>query len=496
MRGGIFVSSVLSAFAIVNTAAGAEPVLHGIPYKPDPPPAIDGRLDEWENVPNAYTIRTREQVAHGEKAWKSPEDLSAKVWLAWRGEYLYLAADVTDDRHVQNQRGRDIWRGDHVELYLDAAPDLEPQRNAWGQGQIQMGFSPGNLQHTGDPLTDIPPEAVVFTPEGSSAEGVLVAAQKTEKGYALEAAVPWALIARLAKTPDLKPSAGMSLNLEVGISDTDGPEPAQEKLMTILTTPWGRQRSRLLVAALAPTNGKPPIVVRGVDLDKGRNVAPRQNAQLRFQGLPTPEGKEAILVLKARMDTPRPAGWCSGMRLLLNGQKVDPGRLINRQRTETCVDGHVMNSSAQRLFNVVYAPDFHATERSSQYALRNGAKPCLFELRVTDLLRAGDNTLVIENTVRPEINRTLAVADIRLETRTPVRPKVKRPAPTGPLAAVVPEREHKVPYRLARLPKAALELSLGSETFCIQSEFSTPRPAWVKGSNRYFDHQRKIESAG
>ncbi len=78
-------------------------------------------------------------------------------------------------------------------------------------------------------------------------------------------------------------------------------------------------------------------MVRGVDLDKGRNVAPRQNAQLRFQGLPTPEGKEAILVLKARMDTPRPAGWCSGMRLLLNGQKVDPQRLMNRQRAETCV---------------------------------------------------------------------------------------------------------------------------------------------------------------
>ena len=248
------------------------------------------------------------------------------------------------------------------------------------------------------------------------------------------------------------------------------------------------------MAALAPTNGKLPIVVRGVDLDKGRNVAPRQNAQLRFQGLPTPEGKEAILVLKACMVTPRPAGWCSGMRLLLNGQKVDPQRLINRQRTETCVDGHVMNSSAQELFNVVYAPDFHATERSSQYALRNGTKPCLFELRVTDLLRAGDNTLIIENTVRPEINRTLAVADIRLEPRTPVRPKVKRPAPSGPLAAVVPSASIRFPIGSRGLPKAALELSLGSETFRIQSEFSTPRPAWVKGSNRYFDHQRKIES--
>jgi hypothetical protein len=49
---------------------------------------------------------TDEQVAHGGEAWKSPRDLSAKVWLAWRGEYLYLAADVTDDHHVQRECGR------------------------------------------------------------------------------------------------------------------------------------------------------------------------------------------------------------------------------------------------------------------------------------------------------------------------------------------------------------------------------------------------------
>jgi hypothetical protein len=493
MRGGILVSGVLWAFVIVSTVVGAEPVLHGIPYKPDPPPAVDGRLDEWENVPNAYTIRTREQVAHGGKAWKSAQDLSAKVWLAWRGEYLYLAADVTDDRHVQKERGRDMWRGDHVELYLDATPDTEPQRNAWGQGQICLGFSPGNLQRTGDPLTDIPPEAAVFTPEGGSVEGVLVAAQKTEKGYVLEAAVPWALVARLAKVPELKAAIGMSLNFEVGISDTDGPESAQEKLMTILTTPWSHTRGRLMAAALAPSDGKAPAVVRGMDLAKGARIAMRQKEPVRFQTPLPPKGKEAILVLKARLDTPHPAGWNGAMRLLLNGQKVDPGRLMNRQRAETCVDGQTMNSSAQELFNVCYAPDFDATEKSSHYALRSGAKPSLFELRVTDLLRAGDNLLIIENAVSPTIHRTLAVGDVRLEIRTPVKPKAKRPAPTGPLAVAVPAREHKVPYRLTRLAGTALELSLGSETFGIESEFSTPKPAWVKGPNRYFDHQREIE---
>ena len=223
-------------------------------------------------------------------------------------------------------------------------------------------------------------------------------------------------MARLAKVPDLKANIGMSLNFEVGISDTDGPESAQEKMMTILTTPWTHVRGRLMAAALAPSDGKAPAVVRGMDLAKGVRIAMRKKQPVRFQTPLPPKGKEALLVLKARIDTPHPAGWNSAMRLLLNGQKVDPRRLMNRQRAETCVDGQTMNSR-QELFNVCYAPDFNATEKSSHYALRSGAKPCLFEVRVTDLLRAGDNTLVIENTVTPAINRPLVVADVRLETR-------------------------------------------------------------------------------
>jgi len=493
MRGTILIGGILSSFVIAAAAAGGEPAPCGIPYKPDPPPAIDGRLDEWENVLNAYVIQSPSQVAHGGKAWKSPQDLSAKVWLAWRGEYLYLAADVTDDCHVQKGRGFDMWRGDHVELYLDATPDVDPQRKAWGSGQIHLGLSPGNLQHTGDALTDIAPEAVVFTPEGGAAEGVLVAAQKTEKGYSLEAAVPWTLIARLAKIPELKPSAGVPLNFEIGISDTDGAEPVQEKLMTILTTPWEHARNRLVAAALAPSDGKAPAVVRGMELAKAAELAPGQKRQLAFKAAPVPKGKEGVLVLKARLDAPQPAGYTQALRLLLNGRAVDPGRLMNRQRQEQSADGRTMNSGAGDNLNVPYSPDFDAADRDPEYALRSGAKLCQFELRVSDLLRAGDNVLVVENSIVPTINRRLIVADVRLESRPPVRPRAQRPAPTGPLEVMVPQREHKVAYRLKKLPNAALELSLGDETFRIESQFSTPQPAWVKASNRFFDHRREIE---
>jgi len=55
-----------------------------IPFKPDPPPAIDGDLGEWSNNTPTFTLDRADQSVAGEKGWKSKDDLSARVWLAWR----------------------------------------------------------------------------------------------------------------------------------------------------------------------------------------------------------------------------------------------------------------------------------------------------------------------------------------------------------------------------------------------------------------------------
>ena len=52
-----------------------------------------------------------------------------------------------------------------------------------------------------------------------------------------------ALIGQLAGKPGLRPTKGFWLNLEVAVSDTDGPTPAQEKMLTLRPVPW--QRSQL-----------------------------------------------------------------------------------------------------------------------------------------------------------------------------------------------------------------------------------------------------------
>ncbi|MCX6910445.1 MAG: hypothetical protein NTY01_20715, partial [Verrucomicrobia bacterium] len=147
-----------------NASSRADEPVIGIPMKPDPPPAVDGQLEDWGNVPGALLLNRAEQATWGGGAWKSPSDLSAKVWLTWRQDMLYLAADVTDDKIRQTERGTGIWKGDCIQLYLDVGPDDESARSHFGKGQFQIAFSPGNFQKTGDSLADCPPEAYCFKP--------------------------------------------------------------------------------------------------------------------------------------------------------------------------------------------------------------------------------------------------------------------------------------------------------------------------------------------
>jgi len=464
----------------------AEPL--GIPMKPDPPPAVDGDLGEWANVPNAVRIERKDQAVWGGDKWKSAADLSATLWLAWRYEYLYLALDVADDRLRQTERSGNMWKGDHIELYLDATPDAEPDRKPFGKGQFQFGFSPGNFERTGDALFDVKPEAVMFRPEGMAAEGVLVAAKRTEKGYALEAAVPWTLVA-------VKPTVGLPLAVEVGVSDCDGDEVRQEKMMTILSATWGHTRGRLAPAVLSPADGKAPAVARGFDVLKSLEVNVGGKQQLTFTTPRTPEGREAVLTLQARLAHEKPAGYTDAMRLILNGTPLDANRLVNKKPTEERVDGKTKSMAAGDRFTVDYSPDFESPDKHPVYALRRG-RACLFDLRVGDLLKEGANTLVVENAIRSPMTNALILGDGRIEFRVPAEQVKKREAPTGPLPAFTPAASFKVTYTVQQQADNALAVTFGGETFRLESEFSTPAPKWEKGSNRYFTLQRQFEQRG
>ena len=50
--------------------------------------------------------------------WRGPEDMDAKVYLAWDGEALCVAAEVTDDRHFNTNSRDELCSGDALQLGL------------------------------------------------------------------------------------------------------------------------------------------------------------------------------------------------------------------------------------------------------------------------------------------------------------------------------------------------------------------------------------------
>jgi hypothetical protein len=462
-----------------------EPVV-GIPMKPDPPPAVDGQLEDWAGVPGALTLNRHEQATWGGSAWKSPADLSAKVWIAWRQDMLYLAADVTDDKIRQTQRGSGIWKGDCIQLYLDVAPDEEATRSHFGKGQFQLAFSPGNFQKTGDSLSDCPPEAYCFKPADLALKGAVVAAQQTDHGYTLEAGIPWALLS--VKLP----AVGMAVNLEVAVFDTDGTEARSEKLLSFSTKKWAMNRARLNPAVLAGADGKAPAIVRGAPVFDKVELKPKEKQIFKFTSAKPPAGKEAVLALKARMDTPKVAGYTQALKLVLNGTALDGKRLTNKPLEIKGKDGRIHRLVAVDRFTAYYTPDFTSAD-SSSYAIA-GVKTGEFELRVSDLLREGENQLVIENACSPNVTRSLIAANCRVSfTAPPPPPKPRAGPPKGPLAVYAPVKKPRTAYSVKELPDAKLAVEVGGEKFTIVSRFSTPAGKWECGSNTFFEHTRNVE---
>jgi len=477
------------AAALLTVTATAQEKVRGVPLRPDPPIAVDGDLAEWASVPGAVAVNTAAQVVWGSGAWGSPEDLSATVQLAWRQEFLFVAVDVVDDQLRQTQRGDSLWKGDHIEVYIDAQPDLDPDRPQFGAGQFQVAASPGNFQKTGDPLADCVPEIYCYRPEKGVIEGALVGAQKSARGWTLELAIPWSFLGVGA------PAAGQALRVEVGVSDTDSPEPKQESLMTTSSAKWEHTRSRLPLVALAGSDGVAPVLARKVPVLEALTLA-RGAAKSFPVVLPAvPEGRDAVLVLNARMATPKVAGHTPALRLVLNDRPLSGERLANKPLKCPSRSGAVYNLASGERFTVYYSPDMKSPDTDAHYGLLNGVRACEFALRVTDLVRVGENTLRVENAAQPNVSAELVVEAARIEFQVPPPPpKPKAGPPTGELPLIAPRPVPEVAFTVSEQADATLEVKVGAESFAVQSQFSTPAPGWVHGSSTWFRHERRVEA--
>jgi len=168
-----------------------DPPEYRAPYVPNGI-RIDGLLKDWpQGRPIVMTPETSREFGNFEEA----KDFKAEVRFAWDQEFLYFAAKVTDKEIVAKRRGKNIWRDDLFEIYVDPEGD----GLIWGDARdYQLGFRPA--------YKDIEREVwswFQFGEDPSSGGKVLLSSYADEKGYILEGALRWDFLGILPKDGEI-----------------------------------------------------------------------------------------------------------------------------------------------------------------------------------------------------------------------------------------------------------------------------------------------------
>ena len=250
----LFLISALPAALLFTSAdmlaapAKAKPVII-CPQKPDPPPVIDGDPADWELVPAAITL-DKSHIVWGAHQWKGEDDLSGTVRLSFDENYLYLLVEVIDEV-IKTASDKGIFVSDHVELDFAPVYNDKAQGPRLGNWRI-LGFTPGTVESSGDPLADMEADATAAFPPDLDYSGIDVGSSITEDGYVLEARIPWKVLGVKGRV-----TPGMVFGVDVHISDSD--KDFVQEAMTSLnnTTPWkGRRQENILKMVLTGTDGK------------------------------------------------------------------------------------------------------------------------------------------------------------------------------------------------------------------------------------------------
>ncbi|MCK5801900.1 MAG: hypothetical protein KAI66_03670 [Lentisphaeria bacterium] len=497
------IASRFAAACLVTAALGvtlhgqgvspeAVPGYHVIPFDADPPISIDGQLDDWSDIPNRIEVRGKDHVVHGGAKWTGPEDLSAVLRLAWLSSGLCIAAEVTDDIVLQSESGPNLYRGDHLEIFLDFLPGTDRGRKKFGRGQCHVGLSPGSFGTTGTAKTV--PEIVVWRPTVAPGLYGQIAARRTPRGYVLEAFVPF------------KPLGGpvvqqnRNARFEIVVSDTDVPrEPlAQDTLMTRMKAKWvwPPSRTRLSPVVFGDADGKGQEPVHVIPLAGTTTVERGKALTIALDAPIVPDGKVAHLFFKARIDRKQPKGYRhSTMVAEINGKRLPGRRLSNRPALGQIPGGaNLVFVQHNGLLMVPYTPSGAATAASKRYRILDGSMPDEFEFSMAGLLKPGRNEIVLRNLLKPNTPHSypVVVSDVSLVVKAEVKPVTYRPAPTGTLPVRVPKMSFpKTYFELAHTP-GEIRFKLKDRPYTVESRFSSSPGKWISDSTALYEHERRV----
>ncbi len=192
MRLRLLVCVLLTIFALSVPAITAEPPLE-ITLRESTGIRVNGRLNDWPSA-RCLEIGRKTDVTRGSVAWVGEEAFSAKVFLSYDSDCLYLAAVVREEHSVAGAVTVGPPTGDSLEFTLSSGWD-HPRPSGWTRRDVSVILAPGQKSKT--PIAWLPAR-------GMAAPGARVVAKNTPTGYLLEASLPWSLFPGLKVGPGRK----------------------------------------------------------------------------------------------------------------------------------------------------------------------------------------------------------------------------------------------------------------------------------------------------
>lgn len=171
---------------------------------------INGPFEDWQKI-TPVTISGRDHIMPVDHTtYDGPEDLSAKLYLAHDGKYLYFAADVTDDKHFNKFSETNIWKGDCIQIGFDPKTNFIRNVNDMDQDDI---FMTSGLLSKGQSLV-VHRAADKSAITGKTEYGVVRNEKTKQTLYTLK--IPLSLL-----DPDMKSGTVFGFNCVVMDDDTD-----------------------------------------------------------------------------------------------------------------------------------------------------------------------------------------------------------------------------------------------------------------------------------
>jgi len=445
-------------------------------------PVIDADLNKWRSWPGSVSYASEAQIVGGKDKWKGPKDLSGTAWTAWDKDFLYLAADVKSTQVIQRERGPNIWRGDHIEVFLDTEYK-KGQSGPFGKGQFHILLSPGNFMKTKDPFTDISCESVVFFPKDVSGASIKIASQRTADGYWIETGIPWEILG-------VSPKIGSRIGIDICLSNSD-PVEGQKTMMSILTSPWlFADRSRLMEMTLGDfdckvdcdsslSNGA--MKASELDLFAGKKVMKNEPATVEFDAPETPSEMKAILSFMARIEWQNIGGIANALAPQLNETAIAPNRLANRPLTFVMPNYKEASSPVSSVFSnsdasyaLYYAPKYMEIKKDHVFYIPEwGDTPYTYEFDVTGLIKKKKNQLVFKT----PMDLKVSVDDCKVLFRKAEKHEKKV---AKELDFIQPGKSNKADYSVEISKGGGFKISIGEASYNVESQFSEPDSKWCK----------------